>query len=264
MEEEGEALRRGKRPSRTSLEFSDGALKVTQKGEAIETSRVEDQVRMQEVLKLRSTAHELAQMVTFTVYDRLSRIYLGKLRQTVPNLMRTPTINEIRMVDRVIHQECLKRLAAGRNTLEESLLWFISTAGMQHKVWKFLDPQMATLPDQGLEKRSTASIPIPPQVPAASVKHAETGERTSSGQGRCMVCGKSRAEHPKKLFCSTKGGKKGDGKQDKAGEDKGWKRPNQGDKWHGGKRGRDEHRDQGDDGKRRRGEYTKRRGDKKH
>jgi hypothetical protein len=211
LEDEEMAIRSGKKPTKTSLEFSGDSLKVTEQGADFSTSKVEDLVRMQEVLKIRCTAHEMAGIVSAAVYQRFTDMYLAKLRQTVPDQMRKPTLNEVRMVDRLIHREALQRLARGQNSLEDTLLWFLSINGRAHIFWSFLDPQVASQPDQGVPSLTPKEPAYPPPIAAATSLPGKAGA-PATGQGKCSVCGKTRAEHPQKLFCSTKG-KKGDGKK---------------------------------------------------
>jgi len=212
LDDEESAIRAGKKPTKTSLEVSGQTLKLTQQGSDFSTSKVEDLVRMQEVLKIRSVAHEMAGLVSTAVYQRYTNMYVTKLRQTTPHQMRKPTLNEVRMVDRLIHREAMQRLARGQNSLEETFLWFLSINGRQHKYWNFLEPQVASLPDQGVQvgdfkhPKEPAYPPPGPPVPTAV-------EQTKAvGQGKCSVCGKTRADHPRKQFCSTRADK-GEGKR---------------------------------------------------
>jgi len=76
--------------------------------------------------------------------------YYGLLRQTVPDRMRTPTINEVRRFDRELMKQALKWKSEGNGELGDCLEYYLDSpaAGL----WKLLEPVPENLPDQGQEK----------------------------------------------------------------------------------------------------------------
>jgi len=105
---------------------------------------------MREVLQLRARAFATMELVDFGVMTKLHDRYYGLLRQTVPDRMRTPTINEVRRFDRELMKQALKWKSEGNGELGDCLEYYLDSpaAGL----WKLLEPVPENLPDQGQEK----------------------------------------------------------------------------------------------------------------
>ncbi len=114
------------------------------------------------------------------------------------------------------------------------------------RLWRFVDAQISTLPDQGLDK-PVASISGPVAAPPEYAPRPEDqkpkpddrrqDEKPDREPTKCSVCGKIRKEHPGRMFCK----RQDDGKGRK--DDQGWKKEKKG--------GRDKkgHRDSGKGGR---------------
>ena len=76
---------------------------------------------MREVLQLRARAFATMELVDFGVMTKLHDRYYGLLRQTVPDRMRTPTINEVRRFDRELMKQALKWKSEGNGELGDCL-----------------------------------------------------------------------------------------------------------------------------------------------
>lgn len=79
-----------------------------------------------------------------------------------------PTLNEVRVVDRLIYGLC----------------WFMRK-GQDHKVWNILDGQVENIPDLGIE------APVKPRVEPPSRQSSVT----------CWTCDRPHADDPNRRFC---------------------------------------------------------------
>ena len=142
------------------------------------------------------------------------------LKKRPPMRMRGPTLNEVRLVDRLLHEEVLSFAARGDGNLPEGLAWFASQ-GRGHKYWSFLDVQPENHPDQGLERSELT--PAPPSFPPPKIIRTVDKTQDKADGMRCHVCGKTRHEHPRRRFCIPDGAVKGKGGKKGAGKGKGGK-----------------------------------------
>ena len=194
-EEEARAKRLGGKPKGQSLQFVDGALKTVATGDDPQRPRVNELLALQDTLMVRTVAHEYLQPVSHQTYQRLTNEFLRLAKKRQPDLMRGPTINEIRLVDRLIHEEILAYVAKNEETLEGGVAYYVSEMGRKSPFWSFLEGQREDQPDRGLERplkqmklsndAASGSAPAGPQKPVA----------------KCFACGKSRADHPQRKFC---------------------------------------------------------------
>jgi hypothetical protein len=141
------------KPGKTNeLKISGEKIAVETMDEEVMTMKIESILRMQETLQIRARTHHTLGIVSYQVYNRLTEIFISKMRETVPEGMRVPSLEEIRRVDKVIHVEILKHVARGVGTLEAGLTHYTSEAGLLEKVWLLASPQLASLPDQGIQR----------------------------------------------------------------------------------------------------------------
>ena len=173
----------------------DVALKTVATGDDPQRPRVNELLALQDTLMVRTVAHEYSQLVSHQTYQRLTNEFLRLAKKRQPDLMRGPTINEIRLVDRLIHEEILPYVAKNEETLEGGVAYYVSEMGKKSPFWSFLEGQREDQPDRGLERplkqmrpsndAASGSAPAGPQKPVA----------------KCFTCGKSRADHPQRKFC---------------------------------------------------------------
>lgn len=198
---------------------------------------------MREVLQLRARAFATMELVDFGVMTKLHDRYYGLLRQTVPDRMRTPTINEVRRFDRELMKQALKWKSEGNGELGDCLEYYLDSpaAGL----WKLLEPVPESLPDQGQEKSADSKRDRKrdhgDDQRDSKRKKAEDGEEDPKAEAPkktppyCMICKKyheprckipegwRRAEREKKKQGKQKGSGRGkskpeDGPAKKAGE----------------------------------------------
>ena len=208
--EEENLMKPGKR---NELKISGEKIAVETMDEEMMIVKVESILRLQETLQIRARTHHVLGLVNYQVYNRLTEIFISKMRETVPEGMRVPSLEEIRRVDKVIHLEILKHVARGIGTLEAGLLHYTSEVGLLEKVWLLGSPQLASLPDQGIQRivphvtsegsRRDVHKDEQKTTKTQDVKKDKGGGKGKKGQGetKCVVCGKARKDHPKRLFC---------------------------------------------------------------
>ena len=196
-EQEGRLRRAGKLPKdRQELVYQDN--KVTVKSQAEEKSwqvEVEDARDLREVLDVRARAFHMTKVCPYETCRALTEIYLSKLRATQVKGMRGPTINELRRFDRELFEMILTWVAKSMGSIQAGLKKHIEDP--TDPLWKLLDPQLATFPDQGLElevkstKRTREKSPDkqakkPPKERKSPGRSDEQGPRMRM----CIVCGR--------------------------------------------------------------------------
>eukprot|EP00972_Heterocapsa_arctica_P041011 6044628-Heterocapsa_arctica.AAC.1 len=77
--------------------------------------------------------------------------FLRILKKVPPLAMRAPTINEVKLVDRLIHQDVLSFVAKDEGTLADGLKWYLND-GRSHNLWSLLEAQIEIMPDRGIER----------------------------------------------------------------------------------------------------------------
>ena len=195
-------------------------------------------VTLREVLSLRARAFCMLELLPYSLSMRLQAKYLALARQTVPDRMRAPTLNEIRRFDREVFKQALRWKSESQEKMADCISYYLETpdAGL----WRTLDPVPEGLPDQGRDrqegevvgeeaKAKKARTGDPPPPPPPQDQEAEWADQGGKGKParKCIVCGKRhepRCALPegfrKELKAKQKAAKgKGKGK-DKAGKGK--------------------------------------------
>eukprot|EP00971_Amphidinium_carterae_P327386 6458717-Amphidinium_carterae.1 len=137
-------------------------------------------------------------VVAYDLYQLWGREIAKALRRVAPEAMRSPTLNEARLFDRLVHEQILPHVARGDGSLEAGLRFYLND-GRTHSYWNLLEFQPAGTPDKGVER----SLKRPRDVAAAR----PTAPAVSGQTTLCFVCGLPRDAHPNRRFCSGKSGK---------------------------------------------------------
>ena len=156
-------------------------------------------VTFREVLSLRAKAMSMLELLPYALSMRLQAKYLSLARQTVPDRMRPPTLNEIRKFDREIFKQALRWKSEAQGEMGDCIAYYLDTpdAGL----WRTLDAVPESLPDQGRDrqdsggddeerksKRPREDPPLPPPP------DDQPGWPEAEGKGKparkCIVCGK--------------------------------------------------------------------------
>ena len=162
--------------------------------EDLRRQRIGDQVALEETLHVRAVAHEYLELCDFTTYSRLTIEFVRFFRRRPPECMRGPTLNELRLVDRLIHTDILSFVARGEGNLAEGLRWYLGD-GRSHRVWDVLEPVLESTPDRGRER------PREPPAASGAKDHTALERDHSRPPAKCRVCGKPRSEHKGRAFC---------------------------------------------------------------
>ena len=187
-EHEGRLRRQGKLPKEKEVVVAGTKLNIKKETEDIELNlHIDDATDVREVLEIRARAFHMAKVCDFETCRKITERFLSKLRATQVVGMRGPTINEVRRADREIFHEVLGKAAKGSGSIQTGLEFFLKTP--DHHLWKLLDPQIKSMPDQGLEqkvrpeKRKREASPDPKP-------EKKRGESPTSPKARmCIVCG---------------------------------------------------------------------------
>ena len=148
---------------------------------------------MREVLQLRARAFATMELVSYDTMAKLHDRYYGLLRRTVPDLMRTPTINEVRRFDRELMKQALKWKSEGNGELGDCVEFYLDSQGAG--LWKLLEPVPEAHPDQGQEKTAEMKKDKkgdPSEISKGSKRKAE-GEVSPPPRRTlpyCMICKK--------------------------------------------------------------------------
>ena len=202
-EEEAKADRLGlTRKEANRISVTDGSLSVRAGATVFTRAGVSDIVALQDSLGIRAAALDIADVASYHLYMNLTAEYIRLLKRDAPDRMRGPTLHEVRLVDRLIHEEILGHVARQSGTLNNGVDWYLGP-GRSHQIWSFLDPVAADVPDRGIEKapqkRKVGPAFLNQEIPPTSVGAYSSGGDTS----KCYVCGKTRREHAKGRFCAS-------------------------------------------------------------
>lgn len=186
---EGRLKRAGKLPKdKQELAVEGSKLTIEKKNDdPLMAKVIEDAADLREVLDIRARTFHMTKAAEFNTCRMLTERYLSKLRATQIAGMRPPTINEIRRCDRELFQEVLSRVARGQGSIELGLKHYL--AHPEEAVWKLLEAQIQSMPDQGIEARPSA----PKKRKAAGEDEAKQPDPplAAAGQPRfCIVCKK--------------------------------------------------------------------------
>ena len=152
MEHEQRLRRQGLWPKeRQQLVYGDSGVELKTKEDELEhIVKIQDLADLTEILDIRARAFHMAKVCNFIACKLLTDKYLSRLRATQPEKMRGPTINEVRRFDRQMFEEILKCVAQGEGNIQKGILHYANSP--QEALWRLLDPQVESHPDQGLEK----------------------------------------------------------------------------------------------------------------
>ena len=207
-DEERRAARLGLVKSERTVRFaqaSGGVLSLAV-GETPElrASRVEDLLLLQDVLLVRAVSLEFAEIGRLPTYLRLTSEYTKALKLDVPERFRRPTLSEVRLVDRLIHEEILPHVARGVGTVDEGLTFFLGP-GRTHRIWDLLKPVPEIVPDQGQERR--VKVPVSGTSSSPAPKQPGAARAAQDSPTLCWVCQKPRDDHENRRFCEKGAGK---------------------------------------------------------
>ena len=151
-EHEGRLRRQGKLPKDKKVVVAGTKLDIKKKMEDLELNlNIEDATNVREVLEIRARAFHMAKVCDFKTCRKITEKYLSKLRATQVVGMRGPTVSKVRRTDRKIFHKVLGKTAKGSGSVQSGLEFFLNTP--DHHIWKLLDPQIKSMPDQELEPR---------------------------------------------------------------------------------------------------------------
>ena len=204
-EEELRAIRLGtvKKELGFKLTPTGDGFKKESDGPKFSHTHVLDLISLQDTLKTRAIAFDFLELGDYDDLMKLLEVFIRKLKQRTPERMRTPTIHEVRMVDRLIFEDVLASVARGSGTIREGIRFYVFGDGASHKVWDFLDVQIETMPDRGIERR--------PGLGRGALVGGAPNDRLVDGSGKgaasvCFICGKPRKDHSNKKYCTEPAG----------------------------------------------------------
>eukprot|EP00972_Heterocapsa_arctica_P043784 6463407-Heterocapsa_arctica.AAC.1 len=83
--------------------IDNGGLRGVSTTDEFARPQVAEQVALRDALKGRAIAHEYLEEVDYLIYVELTEVYIRAYRKRQPDMIRGPTLNELRLVDRLIH-----------------------------------------------------------------------------------------------------------------------------------------------------------------
>ena len=195
METESRLRRAGKLPKdKKEVVISDKKLTLNEKDEDFpETPKIVDILTLKDVLELRAKAWHMMEVVLHQDAMLYQEKLIGTLRATVPDGMRPPTINEARRCDREIMNEVLKVVAKGASSVGAGLRHY-AELGDGEGLWKLLQAQPESFPDQGLEKGSQKKGPAGADPGRGRKRDLDDqSDKTTDDANKarlCMICKK--------------------------------------------------------------------------
>ena len=107
QEDENRAIR-AKGPKHGQLAIvtkNDGSLAGLQEEDCPRKPRVDELMTLQDVFQTRAIAFEFLSLIRFDLYSQLHSLYIRKVRTHQPERMRPPTLGEVRLCDRLLHED---------------------------------------------------------------------------------------------------------------------------------------------------------------
>ena len=135
-------------------------------------------------------------LTPFSLMTKLNERYTGLVRQTVPDKMRPPTLNEIRRFDRELMKQALRWKSDGQGELGDCLEHYLDNPNAS--LWRMLEAVPEGVPDQGVERAQDVGQPGQNdgkvKDPSRGVKRgsdgAELDEEPVKKLKTCLVCSK--------------------------------------------------------------------------
>ena len=195
MEQEEKSSRTGKGLKTKPAVFLVGGKHLEVQDQELEldgVQKITGLVTLREVLNLRARSFAMLELTEHSLLNRLHEKYFSLARQTTPDKMRSPTINEIRKFDREIFKQALRWKAEKQGEVGDCISYYLDTpaAGL----WKMLEPVPESHPDQGLEREEKSKAdgaekgdnPNKRKAPEDSKENADAEKPAR----KCIVCGK--------------------------------------------------------------------------
>ena len=192
QEVEGRLRRAGKLPrDKAEVVVRDDKLMVKSRdADHLSTADIRDLASLRECLDIRARSFMMLSICEYRICHHLTERYISLLRQTPLEGMRAPTINEIRRTDRLIFEEVLKWVSKGYGVVSDGIQNYIDKPN--DVLWRLCDPQVESLPDQGLERQSGSSKRKTEEDDDRVVKKAKGGKGAGKDEERpprlCLVC----------------------------------------------------------------------------
>lgn len=191
-EEEGRLVRQGKMPKgQPEIVLGRGdKLAIKEQSATPPVEPIDGIDRLRRCLELRARAFCMIEVAEYSTYRLLNDRYFSKLQSTTPEGMRNPSINEIRRFDRILHEDILRWLSRDTGDLNTAILYHLENDNLA--LWRLLDPVMASLPDQGVEKvmeKGDKKRKLESPEPGVDEKAEPAKDGPGKAKKKCLVCG---------------------------------------------------------------------------
>ena len=167
----------------------------------------------EDMMAIRSVAFDIAMVCNKSILDDYTTIFMNALRDTPPPAYRVPTIDEVRLFDKLISEDIFKLVSKGRGTVAEGLTHFLGD-GRSNRVWKMLEQVPESFPDRGARRAiqqvaafdTNTGLFVQTQDQGAAAKSPTVSTASSSvkkdaqGKTLCTWCDKPRDNHPGRNF----------------------------------------------------------------
>lgn len=196
-EEEGRMIRSGRMPKgQAEIVVGKGdKLALQDKANDPPTQKITELDQLRRCLDIRARTMAMIEAAEYATYRALTDRYLSKMQATTAEGMRSPTINEIRRFDRVMHEDILRWISRDTGDLDNAVKYHLENDGLP--LWRLLDAVVESLPDQGVERNTSAA------QPRGTKRKQDAGEEASDSskdkdkkktsvrqKKKCFVCGK--------------------------------------------------------------------------
>ena len=197
VSEEDERLIRRSRGSASAkpikITLEESQLSLVKDDPPCQRSIVTEVLALQDALHIRSVAHAWLNLLGYEEYQEWSQLLISSFRRRQPERMRGPMMGELRLVDRLVHEEILAHASRGTTTLARGFAWYIGD-GRSSRILKLLDGQTEGTPDLSIENAS--------KRPRVSDHADRSTQQAPPASPVCWVCGKLRKDHEGRRWCS--------------------------------------------------------------
>ena len=189
MEVENKLRRAGKLPKDKQEIYVEGdkfGIMPKEEGVIGEAVKVSDILTLQDVLELRARAYHMLDVCPYKVVMDYSTKIIGHLRNSTPEGMRVPTLNEARKADREIFTEILKWVGKGKGSVEKGLTHYASTPDAD--LWKLMAQQIES--SKGDDSRQKEERVKKRKDPEGESSAGPNRPSTAELPRLCLVCRK--------------------------------------------------------------------------
>ena len=145
------------------------------------------------MMEIRAFSTDITNTCEKKVYDKLRERYLHSISKVPVLGFRQPTLGEVRVCDRLLHETIYEYVSAGTGMFQDGVEYYTGAGFYEAPCFEMLKHVPSSLPDRSIEKQ--------PVVKVVNADAAVTGSQSSRDVQVCDVCGQKKEDHPNGRWC---------------------------------------------------------------